>query len=64
MADPANCIRGGSNFEIFSVRVGGKSESSCSQLSESGIYFPIRGAVRRVRPFIDPPLSSGWAFMI
>ena len=32
-------------------------ESSCSQLSESGNCFPIRGGARRVRPFIDPPLK-------
>ena len=32
-------------------------ESSWSQLSDSEIYFPIRGGARRGRPFIDPPLS-------
>ena len=51
VADPADCIRGGANFEIFSIRGRGGSETrfttsfkrSCSQLPESGICFSIRG---------------------
>ena len=42
VADPAKCIRGGSNFEIFSVRGGGGVRVKALDLSFQNLEFAFQ----------------------